>query len=132
MEELIDIIVPVSICVVLPIMIVWLTSRARINRDNKNAEILQKVIETNPNLDPSSLISAFSKPKKTLAEIQRRNLLFGIAFAIASIPFGITAWLMSDDTSVNVYMTPLIICGISLAIGIAFLTVYFVTKSKKD
>lgn len=40
-----DILLPIFICVVLPVMIVWLVTRAKQNETNKKAEIMLKAIE---------------------------------------------------------------------------------------
>ena len=47
-----DIILPIFICVVMPVAIVWLVMRAKQNETNKMAEIMLKAIEAGIPLDP--------------------------------------------------------------------------------
>ncbi len=37
--------IPIGVCVVLPIMIVWIVFKAKTNNDNKRADVLIKAIE---------------------------------------------------------------------------------------
>ena len=46
-----DILMPLGICVVLPVMIVWLVTRARQNETNKKTEIMLKAIESGATID---------------------------------------------------------------------------------
>lgn len=47
MEEIVALLIPIGTAVVLPIMVVWIVYRTKMNRDNKNAEIIIKAIENN-------------------------------------------------------------------------------------
>ena len=47
--------VPVFVCVVLPIVIVWLVARTRQNEANRKAEIMLKAIEAGVPVDMSAV-----------------------------------------------------------------------------
>ena len=46
-----EILVPIAICVVLPVMIVWLINRTRQNETNRKTEIMLKAIESGATID---------------------------------------------------------------------------------
>ena len=50
-----DIILPLFMCVVMPVTIVWLVMRTKQNETNKMAEIMLKAIETGTPEDPNLL-----------------------------------------------------------------------------
>ena len=41
-----EILIPISVCVVLPVMVVWLVNRTRQNEINRKADIMLKAIES--------------------------------------------------------------------------------------
>ena len=55
----------ITVAVLLPALIVWILTRATINKDNKNAEIIIKAIENNSIVDTDKLVKALSKRRKT-------------------------------------------------------------------
>ena len=48
-----DIITSIFMCVVMPIAIVWLVMRTKLNETNKMAEVMIKTIEAGTPIDPS-------------------------------------------------------------------------------
>ena len=46
-HALIEILVPIGICVILPLGIFWLYYRAQMNKENKRTEIIMKALESN-------------------------------------------------------------------------------------
>ena len=57
-----SIIVPIAICVVLPVSIVFLATWREYNKDNKRAEILRKAIESNKEIDANKLAESLGSP----------------------------------------------------------------------
>lgn len=51
MNELAEILLPLGVSVVLPVLIVWLVTRARQNEINKKTEIMLKAIESGVAMD---------------------------------------------------------------------------------
>ena len=63
--NLMNILVPIAICVVLPVMIVWLIGRVRQNETNRRAEIMLKAIENGASIDPD-LFKTSGKKKASI------------------------------------------------------------------
>lgn len=129
-----SILVPISVAVVLPIMIVWIVFRSSTNKDNKNAEIIMKAIENNTAIDPDRLIDALGKPKNTPQQILQARLLRGCIFTFVGIACCIfnliTAYVGGFDT--GLWNEVLFVACVTLAVGIAYLVVYFATRKTID
>ena len=61
-----DILVPIFVCVVLPVFIVWLVTRARQHETDKKTEIMLKAIENGADIDPE-----FFKTKQSTRSIKQ-------------------------------------------------------------
>lgn len=122
-----DIIVPIGICVVLPVMLVWLVTRVRRNEIDKKTEVMLKAIESGATID-SDLFKEAPKKRKSTKERLLNRLICGCAASIigaALTAIGIIPWMtLEDDT-----FAPLMIFGgISLAVGIALFIGFFVGR----
>lgn len=123
-----DILVPIFVCVVLPVAIVLIVFLASMNSDNKRAKVLIKAIESNNGIDADRLAEAFKKPVKTAREILNLRLLRGCIFTFIGLAlaiFGIIDFKSYYTVDENI---ALMLGGISLAIGISYLVVFFVTR----
>lgn len=125
-----DILIPISICCILPVMIVWLTMRTAQNETDRKAEVMIKAIEAGIALD-ANFFKAQQKRQKGLKErLLGRftgacvSALIGIAMLITGILFCST---MPNGWSF--YESPLpfyVLCGgILLSVGIALFIAYF-------
>ena len=125
-EALMETLVPIFICVVLPVAIVWIVSHYRRLATERKAEVMLKAIESGTPVDPE-----FFKPVKKAQSIKEKLLerlngacitgLMGAAFLIIS-------WVFPEANFV-VPATLLPVAGaVMLAIGIGLLIVYFVGK----
>ena len=126
-----EILVPLGICVVLPVMIVWLVMRTRQNEANRKTEIMLKAIESGATIDAN-----FFKEQQSPKTIKERLLarltsaavltLIGVALLAIAIVLGNNygGWQFNDSPA------PLfaVIGGILLAIGLALFAVFFVGK----
>ena len=56
-----NVLVPIAICCILPICVVWIIFHAATNGDNKRAEVLIKAIESNNGIDADRLADALAK-----------------------------------------------------------------------
>lgn len=126
-----DILVPLGICVVLPVMIVWLVTRARQNETNKKTEIMLKAIESGATIDADF----FKKQRgaKTIKERLLKRLSAGCISSLLGIVFfviGLVNRSAMDDILMepDSFTTPFIFGGIFLAIGIGLLITFFVGK----
>ncbi len=127
------ILVPIFICVVLPVAIVLIVFLYNMNSDNKRAEVLIKAIEANKDIDTDKLAEAFSKPRRSPREILNLRLLRGSIFTLCGLGFVIFGLVgLANDFTIRMepVMIPMI-CGAScLAVGISYLIVYFVTRNQ--
>ena len=122
--------IPIFICVVLPVTIVWLTVRARQHEIDKKTEIMLKAIESGATIDTD-----FFKAQRETKSI-KENLLsrltaacvlsfLGAAFLTGGIFIcNATSWSVNDRPAV---LLP-IIGGALLAVGVALFVVYFVGR----
>lgn len=127
-----DILVPIFVCVVLPVAIVLIVFLASMNSDNKRAKVLIKAIESNNGIDADRLAEAFKKPVKTARQILNLRLLRGCIFSligVALLIFGIIDFKSYDTVDDNF---GLMLGAISFAIGVSYLVVFLVTRRNID
>lgn len=123
--------VPIAICVVLPIAIVWMTTRARIKRDNLRKEIILAAMEKNSDIDIEEMMKKLNRPKKLLKEKLIMRLLCGSIFVgfgiLTYIALAVYMCIFGQDT--NMFIGLSFVAVPSLAVGIAFLINFFVGKN---
>lgn len=132
-QQLVEILVPIGVCVVLPVLIVMIVNLTLMNSENKRAQVLIKAIEANNNIDADKLAEAMKKPQKTQREILNLRLLRGCLFAFIGLALcvvGIVSFCTSADFQSDPVTIPFIFGGASLAIGLSYLVVYFVTRKQ--
>ncbi|MBR5199555.1 MAG: hypothetical protein IKW20_06970 [Bacteroidales bacterium] len=124
------VLVPLGIFVALPVMIVWLVTRARQNEINRKTELLLKAMESGAQIDTNLIASPIGG--KTIKERLLKRLTAGCIFTLMGIVFltiGIVNGInlqpgMSNDSAV----IPSVFGGIWLAIGVSFFIVFFVGR----
>lgn len=129
-----DILIPIGICVVLPVMIVWLINRTRQNETNRKTEIMLKAIEAGATIDAAFFkIQQDQKGPRTIKERLLKRLTGGCVFAFMGVAFAVIGFVnrsmmteihMSNDS----FIIPCILGGVFFAIGIALLIGFFVGK----
>ena len=132
-EILTSVVLPIFICVVLPITIVWLIARTRQQETNRKAEIMLKAIEAGVPVDMTQFEPA-KKPKgpRSIKQDLLEKLngacitsLMGIGFLTLGIiraingTFGVSLFL-------NKFWLPA--GGVLLAVGIGLFISYFAGK----
>jgi ABC-type Fe3+ transport system permease subunit len=130
-----SILVPIFVCVVLPVAIVLITSLAKMHSENKRTQIIIKAIEANKDVDTDKLIESLKKPQKTAREMLNLRLLRGCRFSLIGIALAIVGFVNSvtgSDFSDDSVTIPMILGGISIAIGISYLIVWNVTRKQTD
>ncbi|MGM9844834.1 MAG: DUF6249 domain-containing protein [Muribaculaceae bacterium] len=123
--DLVPILVPLGVCVALPVLIVWIVFRTIKNNDDKRAEVLIKAIETNNGIDADKLAEALTKPRKSPRQLLTLRLLRGCIFTFIGIA-GTAFYLIADDDEDSGI---LLLSVISIAIGISYLVVFFMTRN---
>jgi len=116
----------------LPILIVWLDNRKKINETNQRTQIVMSALEKNPNLDVEELVKKMApmQKKTLLKEKLLTKLLWGgiIAFlGTALIVFCIVQGIIGGMPT-EVLQIFSLIGAVLLGVGIAFLVNYYVGK----
>ncbi len=130
---MVEILVPIFCGCILPIAIVLIIALRKSNEVNKRSQILIKAIEANKEVDTDKLIEALKEPKKTPQEILYARLQRGCMFSLIGVALAIIGTVglcTGSDFNNDDVSTPFIFGGISLAIGISYLIVYFVTRKQ--
>lgn len=86
---------PIFICVVLPIVIVWIISRTRKNETDRKAEIMLKAIENGQSIDPEMFKTPKSKASVKKDLLEKLNgacitSLMGLAFLLLYLFKGVS------------------------------------------
>jgi hypothetical protein len=122
-----EILIPLGVCVILPVMIVWLVSRVRQKEIDRKAEIMLKAIEAGVEIDPE----LFGENKKTevpRAKIKSKLLdkLSGACItSLMGVAFLIIRFLgFSPDWAIYFPLAGVVL----LAAGIGLFVSYFVGK----
>lgn len=130
-----DALIPIGICVILPIIVITLSLRTRRHEIDKKTEVMMKAIENGAQLDPAFFESAAKAgcKEKTVKDklmgwltaaciTSAIGLLVGIVFTIVFTSQN----LWNDEPGVAICcIAP---CVILLAVGIAFFIVYAIGK----
>ena len=90
MESIVKIIFIIAI-VVLPVLIVWLNNRKKINEANQRTQIVLSAIEKNKETDVEDLLKKMAPQKKLLKEKLLKELLLktlpcNTGWEVASLP----------------------------------------------
>ena len=125
-----DILVPIAVACVLPIMIVWFMVRQKMNETNTRTQIVLAAIEKNPDIDLEELMGKISPKKKLLKEKLLAKLLWGsiITFlGVALTGFCAIQGYIGGMPSAALQQFSLF-GAVLLGIGIAFLVNYYIGK----
>ena len=124
-----DIIIPIGICVVLPIVVVLLNTLKARNETNKKTEVMLKAIESGATID-TDLFKTQLTPAKTIKEKLLARLTAACIVSAIGLSICITTLLLSYIGGVPTWVIQgfIVIGGIILAVGIALFIVYFIGK----
>ena len=127
-----DVLTAFGICVIMPVLIVWLAMRAKTNKDNAQKEILIAALEKNPDLDISEFVKVQPRNKNTLIkERLLRKLVVGLICSLVGVGILVVMIIkiVSNQSGITYYNTgPLIAGSCILCVGIAFIIAFFVGK----
>ena len=128
-QLLCDVMVPIGICVVLPVSIVMLYLRARKHETNKRTEILLAAIEKNAEIDVEDFLAKMAPPKKSIKQMLVTKLMWGsiiTALGLAVLVYTIYRdFSLKDSWFLGEFY---LISSILLLVGVAILIVFFVSK----
>ncbi len=129
MIGLVSVLVPIGICVVLPVLIVWLTQRGKAHETNKRTEIVLAAINANKNIDVEDFLKKLEPPKSSVKERLLKKLNSGLV--CLAVGLGLTGFaLYQDYAEEGGSNLELFYLGGALMtlIGIALLITYFYSK----
>ena len=127
-NNLIDNLIPIGVCVVLPIFIVWLNLRAKMNETNRKAEVMLKAIEAGKEVD-ADYFKPEGKAKTVKGQLLGKLTGACITFLIGALVMTIVL-CMSAQEKIDSEETLgfAVFGGIMIAIGVALFIAFFVGK----
>ena len=115
-----ELIFPIAICVVLPIIIVWIVSKTQRLKSEQKTALMMKALEKGQQLDPN-IFAEQKKNKKTSKE----KIYDLLETACVLIGLGVGAIL----TYLVIYTDKVLFLGvISVCVGIALLVYFFIAR----
>ena len=125
-----EILIPISVCVVLPVMVVWLVNRTRQNEINRKADIMLKAIESGATIDANFFKA--QQENKSIKERLLKRLTGACIFTLTGLVFaviGLFNWTnLTENMSNDSAVIPMIFGGLFFAIGISLFVVFFVGR----
>ncbi|MBR2630940.1 MAG: hypothetical protein IKD25_05370 [Bacteroidaceae bacterium] len=125
-----DILKPIAIFCILPIMVAWFIIRKMMNDANSRTKIVLAAMEKNPEMDISELIKNMSPKNNLLKERLLTKLLWGSVIMFVGLGF-IIFGLVIDANGGATPKDLMFFYGIGFiasSVGIAFLINYYVGK----
>ena len=121
----------IGICVVLPIVVVWLNTRKAQNETNKRTEVLLKAIESGATVDMNQFNTERKSPKTIKQDLLEKftgaciTTFMGIAF----LGWAVMGYFKPEYTDGRFFnrLAP-VTGGVMLAVGIGLFISYFVGK----
>ena len=124
--EILDFLLPVFVIFVLPVMVVWLVTRARIIKNEQKMTVLIKAIENGIDIDPALLVSETEGGRNTKMKLVRK-LTTGVICAIIGLAVLICTQLDAFEGVAGIEML-YIIGGVLIAVGAAYILAFFVGR----
>ena len=124
-----DVLVPIFICVVLPVSIVLIAMLSKRHAVNKKTEVMLKAIEAGTPIDPE-IFKPSKKDSKTIKGDLMDRLTGACVTSLMGTAFLIIGTLFGDRTGFSIGSMPLLpLAGaVMLAVGISLFIVFFVGK----
>ncbi len=120
--DVLPLILGLGMCVIMPIVIVWIVMRVKDNATKEKFALLHKAVEHGIEIDPELLVD-----RKAADNLKMRllsKLQWGIIFTVIGI---VSVVYMFFDLAMDKTLISLIAC-VLLAMGLGFLVTYFVGR----
>lgn len=124
--ELFNTLLPIFVMVVLPVMVVWLVTRARLKKNEQKMAVLVKAIENGVDIDPALLVSETEGGRNTKMKLVSK-LTTGVICAIIGLAVLICTQLDAFEGVAGIEML-YIIGGVLIAVGAAYILAFFVGR----
>ena len=119
----------IGVCVVLPIVIVWLFNRRRTNEINKKAEIILKAIDAGVEVDPNLLKNEVSQRSVKEGLLNKfTGAVVTTLMGIVTIAFAVIVISKHGSRVNEEMMVVALVGGLLVAIGLALFGTYLVGK----
>lgn len=127
--ELVDVLLPISICVILPILIVWINNKRSKHETDRQSEIMLKAIEKGVEINPeffnSKRVEAISIKERLLRKFTG-GVITGLTGVVLTIAFAIIHINAVSNSIVSLTTIGMIISSTLIAVGAALLISYYV------
>ena len=124
--ELFETLLPIFVVVVLPVMVVWLVTRASLKKNEQKMAVLVKAIENGVDIDPALLVSETEGGRNTKMKLVSK-LTTGVICAIIGLAVLICTQLDAFEGVAGIQML-YIIGGVLIAVGAAYILAFFVGR----
>ena len=124
--ELFETLLPIFVVVVLPVMVVWLVTRASLKKNEQKMAVLVKAIENGVDIDPALLVSETEGGRNTKMKLVSK-LTTGVICAIIGLAVLICTQLDAFEGVAGIEML-YIIGGVLIAVGAAYILAFFVGR----
>jgi len=125
------IIIVIGCCVVLPLLIVWMTNKRKRHEIDKKTEILKTLLEKNPDIDPVEVMNKLNmsqdSSKKSLKQSLLEKLLNGCICMLVGLVIFFTHYygmIFLGSKAIGIVGG-----GVLTAVGVAFIIYYCVSKN---
>lgn len=115
------------VCVVAPITIVWLVTKARTKKMDRKMDILMQAVNNGQEVDPALLVNAEGKKYRLKKNILNR-LLVGIIATLSGLMIMFVPYLLNSSWEEAGASDLVIVPIIIQAVGVGFLVSYFVGR----
>ena len=125
-----DILVPLGVCVVLPVMLVWLVMRHKTNETNRRTEIVLAAIKNNSDIDVEEFLKKLNPPQKSVKEKLMQKLMCASVLTAIGLFFGGYAMTMGFIGGFHPEKIELFgaLGGFFLLVGLSLLIVCLLSK----
>lgn len=127
--ELVDVLLPISIGVILPILIVWINNKRSKHETDRQSEIMLKAIEKGVEINPeffnSKRVEAMSVKERLLRKFTG-GVITGLTGVVLTIAFAIIHINAVSNSIVSLTTIGMIISSTLIAVGAALLISYYV------
>lgn len=128
--ELVDVLLPISIGVILPILVVWINNKRSKHETDRQSEIMLKAIEKGVEINPeffnSKRVDAMSVKERLLRKFTG-GVITGLTGVVLTIAFAIIHINAVSNSIVSLAATiGMIISSTLIAVGAALLISYYV------
>lgn len=120
MELLEDVFLPVAICVLLPVLLVWIVQYYRMKMMDRRMDVLVKAIEKGQDVDPDLLSGSFGKERKSPRMRLLDKLQTGILCLLIGAGLLVSRLLDVGFDSGLLSMAGVVFLGVGLGMTVSF------------